>query len=178
MVTYSLKNLPHSKNVLLQWCPKLGVLGKLLEPWKMHFWGFSTLVLFCTIPKTENLEMKTSEFLLRHFDQTLRYFDETPRFSNSECSIFHCIQNWKLGDKNLGVFPKTVWWNSQVFHFRVFGFGYNATTNLGDGKTCSLIKMYWVQFILNKVMLIKVSYYLERIIVTQFNQKNHSSGEP
>ena len=30
---------------------------------------------FCTIPKTENSEMKTSGFSLRHFDQTLRYFD-------------------------------------------------------------------------------------------------------
>ena len=37
---------------------------------------------FYTIPKTENSELKTSEFSLRQFDQT-------QSFSNSELSILH-----------------------------------------------------------------------------------------
>ena len=46
---------------------------------------------FCTIPKTENSEMKTSGFSLRHFDQTLRYFDQTPRFSTFEFSVLGIV---------------------------------------------------------------------------------------
>ena len=51
---------------------------------------------FCTIPKTENLEMKTSECSFKHFYQT-------QSFSNSEFSILHHTQNGKLGNENLGV---------------------------------------------------------------------------
>ena len=81
---------------------------------------------FCTIPKTENSELKTSEFSLRHFDQILRFFnseflilhymhyDQTPRFSNSEFSILHYIQNQKLGAENLGVSSKVYPINSFV----------------------------------------------------------------
>ena len=50
--------------------------------------------LFCTILKTENLELKTSEFSLQHYDQT-------PRFSNSEFSLLHHTENGKLGVENL-----------------------------------------------------------------------------
>ena len=49
---------------------------------------------FCTLPKTENLEMKASEFSLRHFDQTLR-------FSNSKFSILHHTKTEKLELKTL-----------------------------------------------------------------------------
>ena len=41
---------------------------------------------FCTIPKTENSELKTSEFSLHHYNQL------TPRFSSSEFSILHYTQ--------------------------------------------------------------------------------------
>ena len=56
---------------------------------------------FYTIPKTENSELKTSEFSLQHYDQT-------PRFSNYEFSILHYTENEKTGDENLGVFSKAV----------------------------------------------------------------------
>ena len=81
--------------------------------------GFS----FCTIPKTVNSELKTSELSLRYFDKlrafptpsfpfftilktqnselktsefSLRHYDQTPRISNSELSILHYPQNGKL----------------------------------------------------------------------------------
>ena len=41
--------------------------------------------------------------------------------------------------------------------------------NFGVGKTQSLIKMRQDKFILIKTTLIKVSYYLDRVLVTQFN---------
>ena len=77
---------------------KLGFLGNLEE---YFFRGFSTPSFpFCTVPKTKNSETQTSEFFLRHFDQTLRYFDQAPRFSNSEFSILLYTQNGNFEDEN------------------------------------------------------------------------------
>ena len=70
---------------------------------------------FCTIPKTENLEMKTSECSFKHFYQT-------PSFSNSEFSILHYTQNGKLGNENLGVLFQAFLPNSEFFQLRVFHF--------------------------------------------------------
>ena len=69
---------------------------------------------FCTTLKTENSELKTSEFTPRHYDQT-------PRFSNSEFSILHNTHNRKLGVENLGVFSK-VHPNSNFDSLRVYHF--------------------------------------------------------
>ena len=62
---------------------------------------------FCTIPKMENSEMKTSECSFKPCYQT-------PSFSNSEFSILHYTQNGKLGVGNLRVFSK-VYQNSDFF---------------------------------------------------------------
>ena len=76
--------------------------GSSRETSRIFFRGFSTPRFpFCTIPETENSEMKPRSFSLKHFDQT-------PRFSNSEFSVLHYTQNGKLGDENLGVFRKAV----------------------------------------------------------------------
>ena len=75
---------------------KLGVLAKLGNLGESVFLDFSTLSFpFCTIPKTENSEFKTSS----------RHFDQTPRFSKSEVfqlQAFHFalyskrkIRSWK-----------------------------------------------------------------------------------
>ena len=53
---------------------------KIRKPRRISFPRFSTpSVPFCTIPKTENSELKTSEFSLRHYDQTRRF--STSEFS-------------------------------------------------------------------------------------------------
>ena len=70
---------------------------------------------FCTIPKTENSEMKASECCFKPFYQT-------PSFANSEFSILHYTQNGKLGDENLGVLFQAFLLNSEFFQFRVFHF--------------------------------------------------------
>ena len=70
---------------------------------------------FCTIPETENSEMKTSECCFKPFYQT-------PSFANSEFSILHYTQNGKLGDENLGVLFQAFLPNSEFFQFRVFHF--------------------------------------------------------
>ena len=61
---------------------------------------------FCTIPKTENLEMKTSECSFKPF------------LPNSEFSILRYTQNGKLGVGNLGVFSK-VYQNSNLFNYLI-----------------------------------------------------------
>ena len=95
---------------------------------------------FCTIPKTENLEMKTLECSFKHFYQTPSFpfctilktenlemktsecsfkpFYQTPSFSNSEFSILRYTQNGKLGVGNLGVFSK-VYQNSDLFNYLI-----------------------------------------------------------
>ena len=100
---------------------------------------------FCTIPKTENSEMKTSECSFKPFYQT-------PSFSNSEFSILHYTQNEKLGVGNLGVFSK-VYQNSDFFkllnqtprfsnsEFSILRYTQNG--KLGDGKPRSLIRRRW-----------------------------------
>ena len=81
---------------------KLGDFGNLGNLEELFFRTFSIPSFpFFTIPKTENSEMKTSEFFLRHFDQM-------SRFSKSEFSILHVTENGKLGDENLKVFSKAV----------------------------------------------------------------------
>ena len=60
------------------------------------------------IPKTENLQLKTLEVSLRHYDQT-------PRFSNTVFSILHYTQNGKLGVENLEVFSE-VYRNIDIFY--------------------------------------------------------------
>ena len=115
---------------------------KTRKPRRISFRRFSTPSFpFCTISKTENSEMKTSECCFKPFYQTpsfsnsefsiLHYtqngklgdetsecsfkpFYQTPRFSNSEFSILHYTQNGKLGVGNLGVFSK-VYQNSDFF---------------------------------------------------------------
>ena len=73
---------------------------KTRKPRRISFPRFSTPSFpFCTIPKTENSEMKTSECCFKPFYQTLS-------FSNSEFSILHHSQNGKLGVGNLGDFSK------------------------------------------------------------------------
>ena len=63
-------------------------------------------VLICSIPKTENSKLKTSEFSLR-FTRTrisftklcnFTHFDQTPSFFNSEVSFLRYTPNRKLGD--------------------------------------------------------------------------------
>ena len=66
---------------------------------------------FCTIPKTENSEMKTSECSFKPFYQT-------PSFSNSKFSILHYTQNGKLGVGNFGVFSE-VYQNSDFFNYLI-----------------------------------------------------------
>ena len=74
------------------------------DVWRLENIGIKDLLTdaefsFDTIPKTENSELKTLEFSLRHFDQTRR-------FSNSELFILHYTQNGTLRRvENLGVFP-------------------------------------------------------------------------
>ena len=65
---------------------------------------------FCTIPKTENSGMKTSERCFKPFYQT-------PSFASSEFSILHYTQNGKLGDENLGVVFQAFLPNSEFFQF-------------------------------------------------------------
>ena len=71
--------------IILRRGRKLRVLGKLGNLRESVYRG-SPSFPFCTIPKTENSELKTSEFSLRHYNQL------TPRFSNSEFSILHYTQ--------------------------------------------------------------------------------------
>ena len=78
---------------------KLGVLGKLGTSENQLSEVFNSEFSFCTFPKTENSEMKTSECSFKPFYQT-------SSFSNSEFSILHYTQNGKLGVGNLGVFSK------------------------------------------------------------------------
>ena len=83
--------------------------SKTRKPRRISFLRFFTPSFsFGTIPKTENSELKTSEFSLRHYYQSLR-------FSNSEFSILYCIQNGKLGVEDLGVFCK-VYPNNDIFY--------------------------------------------------------------
>ena len=71
---------------------------KFRKPWRIFFPRyFPPSFPFFTIPKTENSEMKTSGFSLRHFDQTLRYFDQTPMFSIFEFSVWGIVQKQNLG---------------------------------------------------------------------------------
>ena len=98
---------------------------KTQKPHRISFPRLSTSgFLFCTIPKTVNSELKTSELSLRHFDKvrafptpsfpfftilktqnpelktsefSLRHYDQTPRISSSELSILHYAQKRKLG---------------------------------------------------------------------------------
>ena len=92
---------------------------KTRKPRRISFPRFSTPSFpFCTIPKTENSEMKTSECCFKPFYQT-------PSFSNSESSILHYTQNGKLGDENLGVLfqaflPNSEFFQLQVFHFALY----------------------------------------------------------
>ena len=70
---------------------------------------------FCTTPKAENSELKTSEFSLRHYDQL------TPWFSNSEFSILYHIlkrktQNFLQGLPEQRFFTKLC----NLIKFRVF----------------------------------------------------------
>ena len=70
---------------------------KTRKPRRISFLRFSTPSFpFCTMTKTENSEMKTSECCFKPFYQTRS-------FSNSEFSILHYTQNGKLGVGNLGV---------------------------------------------------------------------------
>ena len=74
------------------------VRSKTRKPRRMSFRGFSNPSLpFCTIPKTENSEIITSDFSLKHFDQTMSTLIKLPRFSSSEFFILHHTQNGKLG---------------------------------------------------------------------------------
>ena len=75
------------------------VRSKTRKPRRMSFRGFSTRSEFsiCTIPKTENSEMKASDFSLKHFDQTMSTLIKLPRFSSSQFFILHYTQNGKLG---------------------------------------------------------------------------------
>ena len=85
---------------------------KTRKPRRISFPRFSTPSFpFCTIPKTENSEMKTSECCFKPFYQT-------PSFSNSEFSILHYTQNGKLGVGNVGVFSK-VYQNSDFFNYLI-----------------------------------------------------------
>ena len=115
---------------------------KTWKPQRISFPRFSTPSFpFCTIPKTENSEMKTSECCFKPFYQTPSFsnsefsilhctqngkpemktsessfkpFYQTPSFSNSEFSILHYTQNGELGVGNLGVCSK-VYQNSDFF---------------------------------------------------------------
>ena len=70
---------------------KLGVFGNFGNFGEYFFEVSSPPRLpFCTIPKTENSEMKTSGFSLRHFDQTLR-------FSIFKFSVWGMVQKRNLG---------------------------------------------------------------------------------
>ena len=81
------------------------------KPRRISFPRFSTPSFpFCTIPKTENSEMKTSECCFKLF------------LPNPEFSILHCTQNGKLGDENLGMLFQAFLPNSEFFQLRVFHF--------------------------------------------------------
>ena len=115
---------------------------KTRKPQRISFPRFSTPSFpFCTIPKTENSELKTSEFSLRHYNQL------TPRFSNSEFSIFHYTQteNSELKTSEVSLrFTQTTTFllncvtysNSEFFQLRgfVFALPYIPNRKLGDGK--------------------------------------------
>ena len=100
------------------------------KPQRIFSRGFPTPNFpLCTTPKTENFEMKASDFSQRHSDQTPRFSNsefsilngtqnknsklKTSEFSlwhyevvNSAFSILHHTQNGKLRVENLGVFSK------------------------------------------------------------------------
>ena len=118
---------------------------KIQKPRRISFPRFSTSGFsFCTIPKSKNSELKTSEFSLRHFDKfrafptpsfpfftilktqnselktsefSLRHYDQTPRISNSELSILHHTENGKLGVFS-EVYPTTIFFNLIVHQGR------------------------------------------------------------
>ena len=118
----------------------------------------------CTVPKTENLELKTSEYSLRfirttillielcnyntlqviwYFDQShfvqyklaLTHFEQTPSFSNSELSFLHYTQNWKLGEGKPRSVIKQTWRRLGGYHLRVFGFECGAKWKTWSWKT-------------------------------------------
>ena len=96
---------------------------KTRKPRRISFPRFSTPSFpFCTIPKTENSEMKTSECCFKRFHQT-------PSFSNSEFSILHCTQNGKLGDENLGVLFEAFLPNSE---FSILHYTQNGKLEVGN----------------------------------------------
>ena len=102
---------------------------KTRKPRRISFPRFSTLSFpFCTIPKTENSEMKTSECCFKPFYQT-------PSFSNSEFSILYYTQNGKLGDGKPRSLIKRRWRKLQGFHLRVFRFECSAKWKIRSWKT-------------------------------------------
>ena len=129
--------------IILRRGRKLGVLGKLGNLRESVFRGFQLQVFrFVLYPcKTENSELKTSEFSLRHYNQL------TPRFSNSEFSILHYTQteNSELKTSEVSLrFTRTTifllncvtYSNSEFFQLRgfVFALPYIPNRKLGDGK--------------------------------------------
>ena len=84
---------------------------------------------FCTIPKTENSEMETSECCFKPFYQT-------PSFSNSEFSILHYTQNGKLGDENLGVLFQAFLPNSE---FSILHYTQNGKLGVGNLRVFSKV---------------------------------------
>ena len=102
---------------------------KTRKPRRISFPRFFTPSFpFGTIPKTENSELKTSEFSLRHFGRTRR-------FSNSELSILHNAQNGKLGVENFGVFPLGIMIKVRGFPTPCFPFCTVLKTGSSELKT-------------------------------------------
>ena len=111
--------------IILRRGRKLGVLGKLGNLRESVFRGFQLQVFrFVLYPcKTENSELKTSEFSLRHYNQL------TPRFSNSEFSVLHHTQteNSELKTSEFSLRPF-----AQTQRFSISEFGENTSENISE----------------------------------------------
>ena len=82
---------------------------KTRKPRRISFPRFSTPSFpFCTIPKTEKSELKTSEICSEVVSSNSEVLWSNPEVFNSDFSILHHTQNGKLGDENLGVFSNAV----------------------------------------------------------------------
>ena len=124
--------------------------------------GFSLRVFhFAAYPKP-----KTRRFPLRHFDQTLKYFNQTQRFSNSEfpfCTTLKTADSeMKPSEFSLRPFDQTP--RFSISEFSVWGIAQKSKplswkNSEFDQNTLRLVYI-------DKTILIKVSCYLGRVLIT------------
>ena len=117
---------------------KLGVLGKTRKPRRISFPRFSTPGFpFCSIPKTENSELKTSEFSLR--------------FTRTTIFLLNCVTSriliklrvFQHRDFVFALYPKQKnrRWKTSEFDLIITFLSVVQNGKLGVGKPQSLIKV-------------------------------------